>query len=396
MKTIYRLISLSSSIFLLWHHGQAQNIADPIPYFGFGKGVGITSPDSLYNVNIRFRIQNRIGATTFNQEDLNINQWEMVVRRLRLRLDGYVYSPKITYVLQLSFSRGDMDWDNTQFPNILRDALVTYRISPHWAVSMGQGKLPGNRQRVNSSGDLQFVDRSAVNALFNFDRDFGVNAFYTNNINNFHIGARATISSGEGRNIAFSDQGLAYSGRVELYPFGLYTNGGDYFEGDLEREPKPKLSIAGFYFYNEASKRTGGTIGKPLFEPRSFTAMGIDLLFKYRGFAYSAEWMNRDAANPITFGPNSEVSYLFTGYGFNQEFSYIFKNNYQIAARHTFVEPLADIVAYENRLRYYTLGISKYIKGHRLKIQSDITMFDVMQQQKSGNFQARFQVEIGI
>jgi hypothetical protein len=37
---------------------QAQTIS-PSPYFTFGKGIGIISPDSLYLLNIRFRVQNR-------------------------------------------------------------------------------------------------------------------------------------------------------------------------------------------------------------------------------------------------------------------------------------------------------------------------------------------------
>jgi hypothetical protein len=374
----------------------AQNIENPIPYFGFGKGIGITAPDSLYNINIRFRIQNRIGMSTFDTENLNVNEWEMAVRRLRLRFDGYIYSPKVTYVLQLSFSRGDMEWDNTQFPNIVRDAIVMYRINPQWAIGIGQGKLPGNRQRINSSGDMQFVDRSAVNALFNFDRDFGVNVFYTNNIKQFHYSVRGTISSGDGRNITTTDQGLGYSSRVELYPFGQFTDGGDYFEGDLVREKKPKLSIAGFYFYNEASKRTGGTIGRLLYEPRSFTAKGIDLLFKYVGWAYSAEFMNRSAVNPLTFNQAGDLRYLFTGYGLNNELSYVFPNMFQLAGRYTIIEPVGVINQYEASRRLYTIGASKYIRGHRLKLQTDVTLHDLINTTQKGFFQARFQVEIGI
>ena len=36
--------------------------------------------------------------------------------------------------------------------NIIRDAVITYRPNRHWNLSFGQTKLPGNRQRVNSSG----------------------------------------------------------------------------------------------------------------------------------------------------------------------------------------------------------------------------------------------------
>src|SRR5690606_39631293 len=37
-----------------------------LPYYSYGKGLGITSADSLFQLNIRFRMQNR--ATYINEE----------------------------------------------------------------------------------------------------------------------------------------------------------------------------------------------------------------------------------------------------------------------------------------------------------------------------------------
>jgi hypothetical protein len=37
---------------------------------------------------------------------------------------------------------------------------------------VGQTKLPGNNQRVVSSGSLEFTDRTINNSRFNIDRDF--------------------------------------------------------------------------------------------------------------------------------------------------------------------------------------------------------------------------------
>ena len=52
-----------------------------LPYFSSGKGIGITSPDSLYQLNIRFRMQNRV---TYVEND-----GKVVV--MMLKLEGYVY-----------------------------------------------------------------------------------------------------------------------------------------------------------------------------------------------------------------------------------------------------------------------------------------------------------------
>src|SRR5690606_30518651 len=142
-----------------------------LPYYNYGKGLGVTSADSLFQLNIRFRMQNRV--TYFDYEEQESN-YEAQIRRLRLRLDGYVGNPKFQYALQLSFSPGDVgEIEEGKNLNIIRDAVVSYNPNKNWSFLFGQTKLPGNRQRVNSSGSLQLTDRSINNAQFNIDRDFG-------------------------------------------------------------------------------------------------------------------------------------------------------------------------------------------------------------------------------
>lgn len=385
----------------------AQSLNNPIPYFTFSKGFGIQPPDSSFSLNLRFRIQNRIGATTASEKDLSVSEWEAIVRRLRLRFDGYVYSPKLTYVLQLSFARGDIDFENTNFPNIIRDAMVIYRVHKKFAVGIGQTKLPGNRQRINSSGDLQFADRSVVNATFNIDRDFGLQFYHENKLaGNFLYSMRAAVSSGDGRNIAKTDQGLGYSGRLELYPFGSFTNGGDYYESDLAREPMPKVSLAGFYLYNDRAVRSGGTLGKFLYDERSFSNYGADFLLKYRGMALSSEYVQREAKDPITVNPlkASDVLYIYNGWGSNTELSYLFKSNWEVGGRYTLLRPqgMIRLNNYELPTDYYTLGVTRYLRGHRLKVQADATYKNVLDKvaaptsNQISNWQFRFQVEIGI
>ena len=180
-----------------------------LPYYSYGKGLGITSPDSIFKLNIRFRMQNRF--TSLYNEDAE-DGYEAMIRRLRLRFDGYVGDPSIIYVIQLSFSPNDVgaieDGDNL---NIIRDAIVFYRPDDHWNIGFGQTKLPGNRQRINSSGALQLTDRSINNSRFNIDRDFGLQVYYLNELQDkFSYNIKTAISTGEGRNWTKEpDNGLA-------------------------------------------------------------------------------------------------------------------------------------------------------------------------------------------
>lgn len=378
------------------------------PLFSFKSGLGFSTPDSSYSMNIRFRIQNRFLANTLDEEHLEIKSWEARVRRCRLPITGHVFSPKISYYLQLSFSRADMDWNDTEAstqntsPNVVRDAMIFYKPIENLLLGFGQGKLPGNRQRMVSSGSLQFYDRSIVNSNFTTDRDFGFFVNYTTKLGNkFTILTKLAATSGEGRNSSHSNSGLAYTGRVELLPFGLFTEGGDYFEGDVVREEKPKLSIAGAYHFNDLAVRTGGQLGKDLMATKSFNVYIADFVFKYKGFAVSSEYIRRDTdGSPTVVGSDAKSRTITTGDGINSQLSYCFKNKFELAARYSLVSPHGDVLSKVKQHEQYGLGVSKYLNNHKLKIQANIfynTERDLSSQTNLNNhYFAVFQVELGI
>ncbi|MDZ7646448.1 MAG: porin [Cytophagales bacterium] len=276
-----------------------------------GRGVGLVTTDSLFSLNFQFRMQNRAMYVSKEDTDLSPEAFEFRVRRLRMKFTGFVYNPKLTYYIQLSFSRGDMDWrgfDNSKVnssPNVVRDAIIYYNPNPSLRLGFGQTKLPGNRQRVVSSGDQQFYDRSIVNARFTVDRDFGFFAHYTTK----YLILRGALTSGEGRNADLSNNGLATTGRIEFLPFGQFTGENDYVEGDLAREKTLKVSLATTYSHNEKALRQAGQLGNDLYESRSMNAFEVDLLSKYRGWAWYSEFMNRTSENPITINPIIHLSF---------------------------------------------------------------------------------------
>lgn len=273
------------------------------PTFVSKNGIGLVMPDSLFSINFRFRIQSRVGVASHDEDLGNVAEADMRVRRMRLRFEGFMLSPKLTYNVQLSFTRADQDWDNSGVPLVLRDAMINYALTKHFTIGMGQGKLPGNRQRVVSSGDIHFTDRSIVNGAFTLDRDAGLFGTYRLNLGKSpYILIKGAVTTGEGRGIAntkeFSNTvtpngGVAYTGRIEFLPLGEFTNRGDYFEGDVEREKTPKLSIAGTYHYNDRAIRTQGQLGKALYSARSFVGTNVDLMFKYQGLAITTEYISR-------------------------------------------------------------------------------------------------------
>ncbi|MFZ9587064.1 MAG: porin [Crocinitomicaceae bacterium] len=402
MKYIYLLIyGLSSTVVL------AQQSPLTV-YTKKEKGIEVIQKDSLFSLQYQFRLQNRAGYMSTSESDFTPDQFEWRVRRLRMRFKGFVYDPRLTYHIQLSFSRGDMDWDATQgstintSPNIVRDAVINYDFSPSFKLSFGQTKLPGNRQRVISSGNLQFADRSIVNATFNIDRDFGFFAAYTKNF--YQI--KGAITSGEGRNSTKSNKGLNYTGRIEILPFGKFTSGNDECEGDLAREKSPKLVFAGTYNYNHLAMRQGGTIGNDLYEASSISNIQLDAMFKYKGFAFYQEYLNRTATLPITVNDLNKTRAIYTGFGVLTQMSYNLPSNLEFAARLATINPTKNLydndlypALNEKRLEQWQFGVSKYFYGHRVKVQGNLLYHitrDLKNQTKSGQFGAILQVELGI
>lgn len=79
---------------------------------------------------------------------------------------------------------------------------------------------------------------------------------------------------------------------------------------------------------------------------------------------------------------------------------YLFKNNFEIAARFARIAPQSEIQEFEDIRDNYALCFSKYLKGHRLKLQTDVTyetFTDALSKSINGrNIQWRFQIEMGL
>jgi phosphate-selective porin OprO and OprP len=359
------------------------------------------SKDSLFLMNFRFRMQNRAGFNTLDGDDLAINEFEMRVRRLRLRFDGFILNSKFQYYIQLGFSRADLDLETSEIAQPLRDAIVYYFVNSNLYFGFGQSKLPGNRQRVISSGNLQFADRSIANAAFNIDRDFGFFGYYTKGLGRISLlQLKGAVSTGEGRNSSIGNNGLAYTGRVEFLPFGTFTNTGDYSEGDIEFENMPKLSLGLTYSANMKANRTGGQLGPSLFEVRDIYTLIVDGIFKYRGNSVLMEYMNRSSPDPFTSNGEGDFRFVQVGRGFNVQISRMFSRESELGLRYAFVDPHQSLDLFQERVDEALLGYSYYLRGHRIKLQGNFGykwLEGLPNLDNSGNsWTGLFQVEFGI
>jgi phosphate-selective porin OprO/OprP len=102
----------------------AQNESDERSLLQVQKGISFTK-DSLFSLNMRFRLQNRIGFRTESGEDLSFEQTDFRIRRLRVRLDGFVFNPRIQYYIQLGFSKSP---NECEMPSCITILVPTFML----------------------------------------------------------------------------------------------------------------------------------------------------------------------------------------------------------------------------------------------------------------------------
>lgn len=355
--------------------------------YQFGKGFRGINADSTFSIKAAFRFQSLfVSSWDITNDDLGrIENLEtnFLIRRARLKFDGFAWNPKLTYKLELGLSNRDIGASEVNVfntaSNVVMDAYIKYNFYKGFSVLIGQTKLPGNRERVISSANLQMVDRSQLNSRFNLDRDMGVQFEHKGKIGTqFNIVQKIAISQGEGRNVTAGNMGgLEYTYRVEAYPMGSFKSKGDYSGTDLAREQKPKLAIGATFDINDKAGRNRGNLGSFFLEDsmqlKTLYTGFVDMMFKYKGFSMMGEFAIRgtDGNDPTMYYANGAAAgTYYTGSAVNLQTGYLFKNDCELSVRYTNLRTQNASVGRD--LQEYTLGFSRYIVGHSLKIQTDL------------------------
>jgi hypothetical protein len=384
-------------VLVTFNNISAQEIESP----KFGKGLfNLVGQDSSWTMKIGARMQ---FLAISNWEDGQENEANFLVRRARLKFDGYALTPKLKYKLELGLSNRDIsgasEYTNNA-PRYILDAVIKWNFYENFELWFGQTKLPGNRERVISSANLQQVDRSLLNSRFNIDRDMGIQLRHHFNLsNNFIVKEMFSISQGEGRNITTGNLGgHQYTGRVELLPFGEFASKGDYSGSDLKREATPKFALAVSYDHNNNAVKNRSNQGSYMvtdtgFYETNINTLFIDAMFKYKGFSFMAEYADRDASDP--FAKNSDGSLtgnvVQVGKGLNLQSGILCKNDWEISTRYTTIK-LDENITGKMAETQYTLGLSKYIVGHSLKVQTDLSYLDL----DGGNSEIMYRLQFDI
>ena len=175
---------------------------------------------------------------------------------------------------------------------------------------------------------------------------------------------------------------------------------GDLLEGDFDFEERPRILIAGAYSYNHKASRLKGQRGgiMPDDATRNIGSYFPDFILKYRGFAFYTDYMGRTCDEPLF--DSDRNAFVYSGQGLNMQASYLFRNKWEVALRNSTLFPeekVQPLAGYRN-WNQPTLGVTRYIIGHSLKVQADMS-YNTRSRSADPNYnrwEIRFQLELGL
>lgn len=334
-----------------------------------GKGVTFEQKGD-YKLNLRGRFQ---ALAVFAENDDEIAT-EGYIRRARLNLEGYVFNEDLEYKFELAFAPRDLDESGSP----VLDAYLNLAHVRDANLKVGLFKTPFDRQRVTSSGNLQFVDRSPLLAETTLDRDFGISVHSEDLFGlDGRLGYALGLFTGEGRGRLEAPAGFLYTARLEYRPFGAFD---DYSEADLTRSSRPRLAIAGSVGWNEDAVRTNSNRGSALgdeFGGFDYLHLATDAMFKWNGLSLLGEMIWRDARDedPVVLG--EELLAPRNTWGWFVQGGQMLTDEFEVVARYTEQHALSgdnssallEDLAGEGR--EVGAGLNWYVQGHSLKLQAD-------------------------
>lgn len=351
------------------------------------KGFRFETRDGNWQTNLQWRAQFRYTdpstgdprqLSKFNDED----QSTLEARRLRMKIGGHGYQPWLKYYFEVDLQPGrDVDDDSSK----ASARVIDYRLDINkwdWGgFRVGQWKVDYNRERVDSSGRQQFVERSIANRIFTVDRQLGVqlrgHAFRDTHADmRYFLGA----FNGEGRGVRNSDDNMLYVGRLQWNFLGRDLA---LRQTDVEytQLPTASLAIGGATTQGPCTRWSSSGCGNldgfaspstAVHDQYEIDQYVQELAFKWKGFSLQQEWHRKTITDTLTDEEYDLTGgYLQSGYFFHNLIPAI-PESLEFAARYAFVEePNKEDLAIDNDRQEMTLGANWFFKGHNNKLTLD-------------------------
>lgn len=171
-------------------------------------------------------------------------------------------------------------------------------------------------------------------------------------------------------------------------------------KGIWSLSPSPNYLLDLPIIRNQNATRSRGQLGPLLFENRDQQVLIADGMFKFAGWGLLVEYFERDSFNPITRNSQGQEIAVWIGKGANFQLSKMISRNSEFAIRYAYVNPDDLVSNLEKKGEETILGFTKYLNGHRIKIQANVGYAwrdGIFLLSNTNNFwTSTFQVEFGI
>ena len=352
--------------------------------FELGSGLTFNFNDK-YEFKLGGMIQPHVA---FDQLDDNEQDYYFNAKRTYFNLSGKAIKEKMSFFLQTDFS----------LSNPLLDAWICYQPIKQLKITVGQKQSIGNNREMMIMEDkLQFTDRGILSNTYSVSgREFGLFLESSFGGNKFMVQPKIAVTSGDGRNSFGTDSrdvdlgGLKYSARLDIYPFGSFSEGNSDLIADLIHEEKPKLVLGGAVSYNDGASQSVGEghgdfyiyDGLGGIQLPDYRQMYYDFLFKFKGISFLGEYVFATATElqgsftdeqaTIPLIPTEISEYLALGRAYNLQLGYVTKSGFGIDFRVENSSP--EFESNPNTLvtktDAYGVSICQYFKGNDLKLQA--------------------------
>lgn len=326
------------------------------------KGTGLTFQTADKNYKMRMRLRGQFLANYINPDGDDNEGLGFRVRRLRVTWDGNAFAPWMKYKVQYDFGR----------TGELKDMKLSFAKNKAFVPTMGQYKVPFNREVLNSSSALQVVGRSIITDYFEYDRDIGVGAygFLGGGMIRYDFG----LFQGEGTNTKNDkgDTGMLWAGRVQAAVIG-----GKAKKVRENFAKRPTLMVGAAVAGIDVEDGSDGNIGIPsgerALENGTVTSLTADINYRDPRFNLTGEYIGR-WANPDDGGVETAYDQGFRVQGG----FFVIPKRIEIASRYAMVtfDTDANVLGGNDldNVWTFTQGLNYYLSGnHKWKIQLDYT-----------------------
>ncbi len=355
------------------------------------KGFRFTSPGGGWEFEPWLRLQSRY-STPFDDDPrslaaLDAEDSGYELRRSRLKMDAQLGIPSLTL------------YSETELQGMQQlDLRVTWQPSDAFWFRIGQWKPEYNRERRDSSGGQQFVERSIVNREFTIDRQQGVMAYGRAGVGGpLDVSAWLGVFGGAGRH-RFNDGGQPMKMlRLQWNPNGEVLG---FSQSDLKRRPHPVGSVAVAALQNRSrytrfSSDGGGELdgyAPGMVDQYAVEQWLLETALQWRGFSWQQEWHHKQIEDRIAGGRTHRTGFYAQGGYFLHETWPAFPEPLEFALRFATVD--TDAPALDHR-RELTLVGNWYFKGHDNKLTLDVSRLSVEQADGSDHgWRARAQWDV--